>query len=83
MMERQQPSAIFKVLFPIICLALVTMMASTARNETRMKVIALALIGGANMLNPDVIGLPPGYDGPMPFLLGDLSHARQRRDSLI
>lgn len=67
-MVRNARSAIFKVMFPILCLSLLTVLASTLKNDSRLKVMALALIGGANMLNPETVGLPTGYSGPMPFV---------------
>ena len=67
-MQRNARGAIFKVMFPILCLSLLTVLASTLKNDPRLKVMALALIGGASMLNPETVGLPAGYSGPMPFV---------------
>ena len=63
-MQRNARGAIFKVMFPILCLSLLTVLASTLKNDPRLKVMALALIGGASMLNPETVGLPAG---PLPI----------------
>ena len=69
-MKRNSSGSIFKVMIPLFCLMMLTVLAANMPPENRLKLVALCLIAASNMLNPKFLGLPDGYDGPMPFLMG-------------
>ena len=68
-MRRNAAGAVFKVIIPLMSLMMLTVLAANMQAAPRLKVIGLCLIASANMLNPRFLGLPEGYDGPMPFLM--------------
>ena len=67
-MRRASASVVFKVLIPVIAITLLSILAGTLEANDRLLVVAVDLLAGSTMLDPDFLGLPAGTEG-VPFLM--------------